>query len=142
MTKVQQLNGAREGNGAIKNLTQKTIDFINGNKRFAKQLNALISSKENGLNSMSVEEIKIERDDLANCFPHLKIWGIWPIYSFLDMIDSELEDVGGSDAAIIMVNEVRTKLEAIEETLERLEGEARHIKAPVTEPSQKDSSGA
>ncbi|HUV59173.1 MAG TPA: hypothetical protein VMW09_03575 [Desulfatiglandales bacterium] len=133
MAKVQQLIKATEGNEVIKNLTQKSIEFINGNKSFAKHINTVIASKNSeNYGKMSLDELHIGKNSISSCFPFLKIWGIWPIYSFLNVIDSELEDAG-SEAAQVISNEIRIKLEAIEETLERLEGEARNKEAPETD---------
>jgi len=121
---------AKEGNGAIKHLTRDSIEYINENKNFAKHINRIISSRENEFSGiMRLKELHLEPNYIGGCFPYLKIWGIWPIHSFLNVIDNELDDVGGSEAAMIMVNEARAKLEEIEKTLERLERESCGLKA-------------
>ena len=128
--KEEKIIEAKEGNEAIKHLTKDSIGYINENKNFAKHINRIISSRENEFAGiMRLKELHLEPNYIGGCFPYLKIWGIWPIHSFLNVIDTELDGTGGSEAATVMVNEVRVKLEEIEETLERLEREARGLKA-------------
>lgn len=90
-------------------------------------------------------------------FEDIVLWGIRPMRLFADSIDNLMNENDDYEGACLLLNELQQKLDDVIEHLERWDSEARvskglkplrkegkleKRKAPETEPSSKDSSGA